>query len=454
MSPKRPTAMVLAVNPDRRRGLDIPEVTDRDHRRLPASRSASSHLVPPSCVRSDLELPAHDRDGLLCRASGKARHRRRFRPDAVDCRRLPRSHRGARIQFSTSPAVEPATQHDRPPSSRFACLRRAPARRSSGLLEGDRRLHEAGRQRRCSGGRSAKACPCTVTCTTSWDRSMRFAPTWMPGVAKPAAFADPKPVDPGGPHDPAVAATAWRWLWPLAAGRSRSRPRRSASWRLQSPAPTIPRQSLWRTPGSCSSPTSTASSRRPRCRATGGSSAFLSDRDGRMDVWVTQVGTGQFLQPDARTPRASSSTRRSARSASRLTERSSRSGRAGPPAPVNADISIWAVPRARRQPRPYLEGVAEFDWSSDGARLVYHTPGPGDPMFVRDAGQADGGAADLLGAGGTAQSLSRSGRRIGRSSISSRDRCPIAWTSGASGRPAEPPSGSRITIRSSATRYS
>jgi Tol biopolymer transport system component len=37
--------------------------------------------------------------------------------------------------------------------------------------------------------------------------------------------------------------------------------------------------------------------------------------------------------------------------------------------------------------RPYLDGVAEFDWSEDG-RLVYHTPGPGDPTFVRDSGEA------------------------------------------------------------------
>jgi Tol biopolymer transport system component len=34
--------------------------------------------------------------------------------------------------------------------------------------------------------------------------------------------------------------------------------------------------------------------------------------------------------------------------------------------------------------------VAEYDWSSDGARLVYHTPGPGDPMFVKDAGRGNG----------------------------------------------------------------
>jgi Tol biopolymer transport system component len=31
-----------------------------------------------------------------------------------------------------------------------------------------------------------------------------------------------------------------------------------------------------------------------------------------------------------------------------------------------------------------LEGVAEYDWSRDGTRLAYHTPGSGDPLFVSD----------------------------------------------------------------------
>ena len=48
------------------------------------------------------------------------------------------------------------------------------------------------------------------------------------------------------------------------------------------------------------------------------------------------------------------------------------------------NISIWAVSTLGGEPRPYLEGVAEFDWSTDGQRLVYHTPGPGDPLFVSD----------------------------------------------------------------------
>jgi Tol biopolymer transport system component len=49
------------------------------------------------------------------------------------------------------------------------------------------------------------------------------------------------------------------------------------------------------------------------------------------------------------------------------------------------------VPTLGGQPRPYLEGVAEFDWSHDGSRLTYHTPGPGDPLFVSDGSrQAEG----------------------------------------------------------------
>jgi Tol biopolymer transport system component len=111
--------------------------------------------------------------------------------------------------------------------------------------------------------------------------------------------------------------------------------------------------------------------------------AFVSDRDGRMDVWVTQVGTGQFynltrgrvaelVNPSVRTlgfsPDGALVT---------FWARAAGGSDAGA-------INIWAVPTLGGQPRPYLEGVAEFDWSADGSRLVYHTPGPGDPMFVKD----------------------------------------------------------------------
>ena len=110
--------------------------------------------------------------------------------------------------------------------------------------------------------------------------------------------------------------------------------------------------------------------------------SFLSDRDGRVDVWITQVGTGrfynlsrgisgEFVNPSVRTLGFSPD--------GALVTFWTRK-----PAAEGGDISIWAVPILGGKPRPYLEGAAELDWSPDGSRVVYHTPGPGDPMFVTD----------------------------------------------------------------------
>ena len=114
--------------------------------------------------------------------------------------------------------------------------------------------------------------------------------------------------------------------------------------------------------------------------------AFLSERDGKLDVWVTQLGAGrsynltrgrfqQLANPSLRTlgfsPDGSLVT---------FWARGAQSSDA-------TEISVWAAPTLGGQPTPYLEGVAEFDWSGDGSRVVYHTPGPGDPTFVKEAGQ-------------------------------------------------------------------
>jgi Tol biopolymer transport system component len=104
--------------------------------------------------------------------------------------------------------------------------------------------------------------------------------------------------------------------------------------------------------------------------------AFLSDRDGRFDVWLSQVGSGVFRN---------------------LTNGSDREL----PAPVRTSgfssdgSQIWlgGGPGRRLQlmtlmggtPRAFLsDRVVNVSWSPDGSRLAYHTRDAGDPVFVAD----------------------------------------------------------------------
>lgn len=115
--------------------------------------------------------------------------------------------------------------------------------------------------------------------------------------------------------------------------------------------------------------------------------AFLADRDGQMDVWVTRVDSGDFrnltrgtvpelVNPSIRTLGFSPD--------GALVSIWTRQ----PDGSKSEDISIWAAPTGGGQLRPYLAETAEFDWSSNARRLVYHTTAPGDPLFVRDGDRA------------------------------------------------------------------
>ena len=111
--------------------------------------------------------------------------------------------------------------------------------------------------------------------------------------------------------------------------------------------------------------------------------AFVSDHDGPFDVWLSQVGTGRLLN---------------------LTQ-----GKAGPlPGPLRSvgfsrdGSEIWlgggdVGMRLRLMPltggtlRNFLsEEAVNLAWSPDGERIVYHTFGNGDPMFVADRTGANG----------------------------------------------------------------
>ncbi len=109
--------------------------------------------------------------------------------------------------------------------------------------------------------------------------------------------------------------------------------------------------------------------------------AFLSDRDGVLDVWITQVGSSQFynltrgafdelVNPSIRTLGFSPD--------GSLVTFWARRGEGTAP----SDISTWAVPLLGGDPRVYLEGAAEVGWSQDGSRVAYHTAAPGDPLLV------------------------------------------------------------------------
>jgi dipeptidyl aminopeptidase/acylaminoacyl peptidase len=118
-----------------------------------------------------------------------------------------------------------------------------------------------------------------------------------------------------------------------------------------------------------------------------------------MDVWVTHMGGGQFynltagrfaelVNPSVRTLGFSPD-------GTLVTFWVRDRGAA-----TDGDIAVWAAPTLGGNPRPYLEGAAELDWSADGSRLAFHTTAAGDPMFVRDANRRTEGPAILSAAEG------------------------------------------------------
>jgi len=114
--------------------------------------------------------------------------------------------------------------------------------------------------------------------------------------------------------------------------------------------------------------------------------AFLGDRDGQIDAWVSELGSGSYrnlthgnlrdlVNPAIRTLGFSADSSL----VSIWTRR--------PDGSQPGDVNVFAAPTAGGALRPYLREAAEFDWSRHGQRLVYHTTAPGDPLFVREPGK-------------------------------------------------------------------
>jgi Tol biopolymer transport system component len=114
--------------------------------------------------------------------------------------------------------------------------------------------------------------------------------------------------------------------------------------------------------------------------------AFLAERDGQTDAWVREAGSGTYRNlthgevPDLVNPLIR--TLGFSADSSLVSIWTRRAGGLQP-----GDVNVFAAPTAGGPLRPYLRDAAEFDWSRDGKRLVYHTTAPGDPLFVREPGE-------------------------------------------------------------------
>lgn len=119
--------------------------------------------------------------------------------------------------------------------------------------------------------------------------------------------------------------------------------------------------------------------------------AFVGEQEGHNDVWISELGSGHYrnltggaalelINPAIRTLGFTPDAARVS-----IWTRGADGSQPG-------DVNILAVPVGGGEASTYLRGVAEFDWSHHGKRLVYHTTAPGDPMYVRDA--ADGAGED------------------------------------------------------------
>jgi Tol biopolymer transport system component len=105
--------------------------------------------------------------------------------------------------------------------------------------------------------------------------------------------------------------------------------------------------------------------------------AFLSDRAGDWDAWVSQIGTDKVYNL------TNGNGRELRNPATRTLGFSPDGSLVALWSRVSSSVdSGWAVPTMGGPLQPYLKGVSELDWSHDGTRIVYHPPAEGDPLFV------------------------------------------------------------------------
>ena len=177
---------------------------------------------------------------------------------------------------------------------------------------------------------------------------------------------------------PVRGHSPWRWRVPAAIAMSVLLALGLAAWWLRQ------RDFFWRNPlegARFSRFTDWAGSELDPALSTDGQFvAFLADRDGPFDVWVGQIGSGEFLNlTKGRDPFLANPVVRgvgfSGDGAHVWYRHGSADGKA---------YSVLLVPTIGGVSRRFLPSAVEAAWSPDHARILYYSPDPGDPIFIAD----------------------------------------------------------------------
>jgi Tol biopolymer transport system component len=107
--------------------------------------------------------------------------------------------------------------------------------------------------------------------------------------------------------------------------------------------------------------------------------AFKADREGKVDLWVSQVGTGPLLNRTRDIPPLSFS------GVVRTFGFSGDGSEIWFAEGGDSSAPKWLIPLTGGTRRAFMgQGTAAPSWSPDDTRLVYFTNGPGDPFFIAD----------------------------------------------------------------------
>jgi serine/threonine protein kinase/Tol biopolymer transport system component len=108
--------------------------------------------------------------------------------------------------------------------------------------------------------------------------------------------------------------------------------------------------------------------------------SFVSDRDGRFDVWVSQIASGEFVNitKGAFRDLEPAPIRKLAFSGDSAHLWFVQGYGAGP-------YQGWLASVMGDPPHSFIAGAMEVAWSADGTRMTWHTAAAGDPIFIADA---------------------------------------------------------------------